>query len=94
MDMKFQNNLYVKSAEADIKQVFDLYKHPKSLDYRIHPCILPFGPAFGCSNSIQLNLVRFANPGYTLFIIHYSLFIIHCLFSLSFLTVFLVLTAI
>ena len=30
----------------------------KSLDYRIHPCILPCGPAIGCSNSIQLNLVR------------------------------------
>jgi len=29
----------------------------KPLDYRLHPCILPCGPAFGCSNSIQLNLV-------------------------------------
>mgnify|MGYP000237626886 CR=1 FL=1 len=30
--------------------------HQKSLDYEIHPCISSFGPAFGCSNSIQLNL--------------------------------------
>jgi len=25
----------------------------ESLDYRIHPCILPCGPAFGCSNLLR-----------------------------------------
>ena len=38
-------------AEAGIQ-------HLKSLDYSIHTCMLPFGPAFGCSNLLPADLVR------------------------------------
>jgi hypothetical protein len=57
MDMKIQNKKYVIPAEAGIQQVIESYIPNKPLDYEIHPCISSFGPAFGCSNSIQLNLV-------------------------------------
>ena len=30
----------------------------QSLDYSIHPCMLPFGPAFGCSNLLLADLVQ------------------------------------
>ena len=32
--------------------------------YRTLPCVLPFGPARGCSNSIPSNLVTSLHPGY------------------------------
>ena len=28
----------------------------ESTDYETHPCVSPFGPADGCSNSLQANL--------------------------------------
>jgi len=43
--------MLVVPAEAGIQCL-------KSLDYSIHPCMLPFGPAFGCSNLLQADLVR------------------------------------
>ena len=44
-------NKFVLPAEAGIQRL-------KSLDYSIHPCMLPFGPAFGCSNLLQADLVQ------------------------------------
>ena len=44
-------NKFVVPAKAGIQRL-------KSLDYSIHPCMLPFGPAFGCSNLLQADLVR------------------------------------
>ena len=43
--------MLVMPAEAGIQRL-------KSLDYRIHPCIPPYGPAFGCSILLQADLVR------------------------------------
>ena len=42
---------FVMPAEAGIQRL-------KSLDYSIHPCMLPFGPALGCSNLLQADLVQ------------------------------------
>jgi len=34
-----------------------IFNKPKNtMDYEVHPWILPFGPAFGYSNSFQTNL--------------------------------------
>ena len=44
-------NKFVVPAEAGIQRL-------KSLDYEIHPCISSCGPAVGCSNLLQADLVR------------------------------------
>jgi hypothetical protein len=43
--------MLVVPAEAGIQGL-------KSLDYEIHPCISSCGPAIGCSNLLQADLVR------------------------------------
>jgi hypothetical protein len=51
-------------------EYMDVFSNPvalqylKSLDYEIHPCISSCGPAIGCSNLLQADLVRLKSmPG-------------------------------
>ena len=44
-------NKFVVPVEAGIQRL-------KSLDYEIHPCISSCGPAIGCSNLLQADLVQ------------------------------------
>ena len=49
-------SIYLSSRHAFEPGSSD-FKYCKSLDYEIHPCISPCGPAIGCSNLLPADLV-------------------------------------